>query len=204
MKTSGTIALVLGSALLAPVTSRAAVTVTWQSLNNGDFRAVVTGSFSAAELAEAAIVDSISGGYTAYYDTTPAFGVAETPGTYDRYLFSTSKLTITPAIHNLNTYSGNTATGDTFAFTIPNSYLFLVLEGGYQADAPINSTLVAEGYGLPLSFAFAFGDVVKLNGNPFITYVNGGAVPEPSTYGLMAGGLALAAVAVRRRKKSSK
>lgn len=189
--------LLLAAALAAPVASHAAITITWTE-NGANLEAVATGSFTSAELAEAAFSSSMSLVAGASYDTTPRFFNLTSSGTYTRYYIDGAKITA-PAFNFLNDYSGQ-ASGDAFGILIFGGYLSIFLPTSYVAGDSIAATAIFTNYGDPLSSAFSFGDVVKLNGNALLTYVQG--VPEPSTYGIALGGLALFGAAVRRRKIS--
>lgn len=193
--------LIVASALTLPAASRAAITITWTDTGSS-IQAVATGSFTSAELAEADFNFDQSLGAGASYDTTPRFYNFTSAGTFNRYYINTSKVTA-PAFTNFNDYSGQ-ASGDSFGILIFGGYLSIILPKSYVAGSSIAATAIFTDYGMPLSSMFSFGDVVKVNGNTLITYVNGSAqapVPEPSTYGLALGSLALAAVAIRRRAK---
>lgn len=185
-----------------PARSDAGISITWDRVG-GNFQATVTGSFSSAELS-AATSTSPGPGFanSPYFDTTPGFGTQwSSSANLTQYYIPLTSLTLTPGFINMNSYSGNTSTGSIVGF-YDNfyGYLVLVLDSSYQAGDSIAATLTSYAYEQTLNQSFLFGDVVKLNGAPLITFVQG--VPEPSTYGLALGGVALALGALRRRRRS--
>ena len=191
--------LALASAAIIPSATRAGVTITWTEIGS-NFQAVVSGSFTTQELAAAAFTQASSFSAGASFDSTPSFGVVATGGDFTRYAISTG-ITSTASYIRLNSYSGNVATGDQFHYVDIGPYFIISLPDTYVAGEAINATLTSFRYGNSLQSAFTFGEVVKLNGNALITFVDGSSpIPEPSTYGLILGGLALAGAAIRRRR----
>lgn len=192
----------LAIAVSQPARSEAGISITWDLIGQ-NFQATVSGSFSSAELS-AATSTSPGPGFanSPFFDTTPSFGTQwSSSANLTQYYIPLTSLTLTSGFININSYSGNTSTGSIIGF-YDNFYgsLVLTLDSSYQAGDSISATLTSYAYGQSLNQSFLFGDVVKLNGAPLITFVQG--VPEPSTYGLALGGIALAAGALRRRRRS--
>lgn len=200
--------LALSSLLLVSASlSQAAVTVTWTQVGD-KFHGTVSGSFSDSELSahysSYTQTDPVGG----YFDTSPGFLVVvngQTDLTYRHYW--NTVLTRGPGNANLNIYSGATVSGTSsigFYDTFNGPYA-LALSTSYVAGSEISATIISNRDGMTLAQAFFYGDVFQLYGQSFITYVNGGvvggAIPEPSTYGLALGGFALAGVLLRRRSK---
>lgn len=177
----------LGASFFSARPAHAGVIISW-ALAEGNFQGSVSGSFSAAELAQAGSNFPASLSATAFIDTTPTFA-SYPAGTHLRYNFLASTVAFTPNFIRLNSYSGTSRSGDVFGFyKVANDSLSVTLPAGYQADSPINATLTVPAYGNSLSTAFTMGEVVKVNGNALITFA---AVPEPASLGLTAtGGLA--------------
>jgi hypothetical protein len=188
------------AAALLPGVAKAGVTITWTEVGN-NFQAVVSGSFSSQELAAASFNSDATFNAGASFDTSPSFSVIATGGQFNRRFISSSLITKTPNFTRLNSYSGNVATGSQFSYFDSGSFFIISIPTSYVAGDSISSTLQSARYGNTLQSAFTFGEVVKLNGNALITFVDGSSpVPEPSTYGLILGGLALAGAALRRRR----
>jgi len=191
------------AAALLPGVAKAGVTITWTEVGN-NFQAVVSGSFSSQELAAASFNTDATFNAGASFDTSPSFSVIATGGQFNRRFISLSSITKTPNFTRLNSYSGNVATGSQFSYVDSGSFFIISIPTSYVAGDSISSTLQSARYGNTLQSAFTFGEVVKLNGNALITFVDGSSpIPEPSTYGLILGGLALAGAGIRRRIKKA-
>lgn len=204
------------ASLLAPVVSPAAVTVTWTQVG-GTFHGTVSGSFAADELAQASSIftDTLASGgpFDAWLGYRAFEAVATGQNDVNWYAFYSPKLAFGPASTAISTDLNTQALGaDTFCFfqynVGPNTYdtLMLALSKDYVPGAALSMTLVTGRSKLvvpgdyTLSEAFQFGDLALLNGSSLITYSNGGVVPEPLTYGVVLGGLALAGAMIRRRR----
>lgn len=186
------------AAALLPGVAKAGVTITWTEVGD-NFQAVVSGSFSSQELAAAFFTSNQTTDPIAFFDTS-SFTVYPTGGQLTAWYFADSVITRTPNFIRMNA-NGNFATGDQFSFVDFGNIFLIQLPTSYVDGSPINSTLTAFRDGNTLQEIFTFGEVVKLNGNALITFVDGSTpIPEPSTYGLILGGLALAGAAVRRRR----
>lgn len=186
-------------ALAVPALSQAAVTVTWTDLG-GQFQAVVAGSFSSEELGLSSSSSSLSlTTSVTRYDTTPSFFSVTSNDNYTIHFFGSSVYAAIPSFSTSNNYTG-TASGDTFGFAISGNQLRIYLPITYQFGQSIASSVLFSYSGMTLSESFKFGNVVTLDGNPLITYIDASAIPEPSTYGLVLGGLVLAGAAIRRRR----
>ncbi len=196
--------LALTSAALLPVAAHAGVTITWTEIGN-NFQAVVSGSFTTQELAANSFNFGANFSSGASFDTSPSFTAHSTGGDFTRYFFG-SGITSTANYIRLNSYTGNSAVGDQFSYFDNGTFFIINLPTTYVAGSSINATLTSSRWGNSLQSAFTFGEVVKLNGNALVTFVDGSTgappVPEPSTYGLILGGLALAGVAIRRRQRA--
>jgi len=152
------------AALAAPSAVRAGVTVTWSHVGS-NFQATVSGSFSSAELAEAQFNFTQSSTERATFDSSPSF-FSLPAADHRRHFFQSAKVTFSPSFIRLNSYSGNSRSGDPFGFFYNGTYLFIALADGYQPGAAINSSLVSWDWGTSLVGSFTFGEVVKLNGSP--------------------------------------
>lgn len=185
--------------LAVPALSPGAITVTWTDLG-GQFQAVVAGSFSSEELSfsNSSSTLSLTTSITRY-DTTPSFFAVASNDNYTIHFFGSSVYAAIPSFSTSNNYTG-TASGDTFAFAISGNQLRIYLPITYEFGQSISSSVLFSYSGMTLSESFKFGNVVTLDGNPLITYIDASAIPEPSTYGLILGGLVLTGAAIRRRR----
>jgi len=188
---------------LLPVASRAAVNVEW-SLAGDTLTATVTGSLSSAELGLANYtgIGGLSNQAKFYEDSGPGF--FNITGETTDYVYGAAKFSAAPTFTNYDIYAG-TPSGDSFGFAVLGGSLHLFLASDYVAGEAISSTATFSNPVFTtalLGEIFDYGNVIQLEGAPFITF---SAVPEPSTYGLILGGLALAGAALRRRAgKNSK
>lgn len=201
---------ILTAAALMPALTQAAVTITWTQVGD-KFHGDLSGSITPAELA----ASGNGAGYHLYvasggsFDTTPSFStIMVGQSLIDVYFYDFTKVSVGSANANFAAYtnldgSANDVTGtNSFGFYVDGTgaYLYLPLFY-YLTPGELTSTIVTDRRGMNLSQAFKFGTVISLDGSALITYANGTpAVPEPSTYGLALGGLAIAGAVVRRRR----
>lgn len=185
------------AALMAPAASQAGITITWSD-DGSDILATVSGSFSTAELAAAAGSNVSNFGPVAQFDTNPKY--LNLRGEFTQYYYSMANITAMNFFNQSNSYSGTTS-GDTVGFNIFGGNLSLYVASSYVAGSSISAATRFYGVGQPAADVFSPGDVIKFaGGDALVTYI---VVPEPSTYGLMLGGLALAGAAVARRRRKA-
>ena len=193
--------LLVCSSLMIFATAQAAVTVYWEDIGSNQFRATFTGSFSADELALASSTFNQTFGPLSSFDTTPSFRNFAANATHTNYNYSDTVYSFNPSgFTKMNSYSGNTPSGDAFGFNVVAGSLRLTLAENYVPDSLLNGVLIANTSGQSLTAAFDFGDVILLDGSPLITYVNGAIIPEPSAFAALLGIGALVCAVVRRRK----
>lgn len=185
------------SAFLAS-SAGAAITITWNK-SGTVITGSIAGSVSSAELAYATSQTPNPVNVNQHsFDTSTS--VNNRNGDCDMYFFTTVLLTQVGGEVKMNSYNGNSGTGDSFGYYMSGTTMLLSLPSGYVPGAAISGTLTVNGQpaGYTLSQYFVFGDAFKLNGSPFITFVDGSSIPEPtSSLLLAASGLALC---VRRRR----
>jgi hypothetical protein len=185
------------SAFLAHSAS-AAITITWNK-SGTVITGSIAGSVSSTELSYAQSQTPSTGSIDQHSFSTDT-SVNNRNGNYDMYSFSTVLLTHAAQEVKMNSYSGNTGTGDTFGYYVTGSTLRISLPSGYVPGTAISGTLTVNGQsaGYTLDPYFIFGDAFKLDGSPFITFVDGSAIPEPTSVLLLAAsGFALC---IRRRR----
>jgi len=194
-RTSSSLRILYLTALLVPAASQAGVTVTW-TLDGNEAVATVTGSFSALELAAADGSNVSSFGTVAQFDTNPKY--LNLMGEFRQYYYG-SNITAMTNFTRSNNYSAF-ASGDTVGFNLFNGTLSIYLASDYVAGSSISATTRFSVGGQPVETIFSGGEVIKFtDGDALFTYI---VVPEPSTYGMILGGLALAGAALRRRRKA--
>lgn len=166
----------------------------------------ISGSLTAEEIASTYINQSAGSlSALATIDTTPSIICFSTATTDTLKLYfrpGTNGIAIGSANINYNSYSGNTASGSNFALWFNGNFpdpvpMEITLNSSYTAGSPINSTLTVAGKTQSLESSYVFGNLATLNGNPLVTFVNGDAVPEPSTS--LLGVFAVACLFRRRR-----
>ena len=195
----------LAAALTAMLATSASaeITISWTMTSNS-LIGTYSGSFSAAELSYATSSFTDTTNTMASSDTSPSLFSFPTNNTSTSvFYYASDKYANTASTNKYNFYSGNTASGDPFSYNVNSGYLFIRLSQSYVADSVISGTLTINTVyeDTDLDDYFTFGNVVTLNGNPFITYVNGSAVPEPSTYAAIIGMAGLGLALTRRRRK---
>jgi hypothetical protein len=186
------------SAFLAHSAS-AAITITWNK-SGTVITGSIQGSISSAEfIAAGSPAANANSGNIHSFDTNTS--VSNRSGNFDMYFLTTVSLTHEFSEVKLNSYSGNSGTGDNFGYYMANATTMLLsLPSGYVPGTAISGTLTVNGQsaGYTLDQYFVFGDAFKLDDNPFITFVDGSAIPEPTSALLLAAsGLALC---IRRRR----
>ncbi len=187
------------SAFLAQSAS-AAITITWNK-SGTVITGSIAGSVSSTELSYANSQTPNTGNIDQHSFSTDT-SVNNRNGNYDMYLFSTVVLTHAVQEVKMNSYNNNTGTGDSFGYYVTGTTVLLSLPSGYVPGTDFAGTLTVnlQPAAATLSQYFVFGDAFTLNGSPFITFVDGSAIPEPtSTLLVAAAGLALCA----RRRRSA-